>query len=150
MDSCTWTCQCRKTSKDLSTSALYERKVQPKRTARIMGDGLRGSQYDLMKMMMISSPTIMSRVFANCPEDQGSIPCRVIPKTQKMLLDAALLNTQHYKVWIKGNVEKSREWRSALPYTSVWQLLKREPSGRLRLRAPTLLILLITRILSVV
>ena len=43
-----------------------------------------------------------------------------IPKTQKMALDAALLNTQHYKVRIKGKVEQSREWSSALPYTSVW------------------------------
>ena len=26
----------------------------------------------------------------------------VIPKIQKILLDASLLNTQYYKVWIKG------------------------------------------------
>ena len=39
------------------------------------------------------------------PEDRGSIPGRVIPKTQKMLLDAASLNTQHYKVRIKDKVE---------------------------------------------
>ena len=45
---------------------------------------------------------LMSRVFANGPEDQGSIPGRVIPKTQKMVLDATLLNTQYYKVRIKG------------------------------------------------
>ena len=32
--------------------------------------------------------------------DRSSIPGRVI-KTQKMVLDASLLNTQHYKVWIK-------------------------------------------------
>ena len=32
------------------------------------------------------------------------IPGRVIPKTQKMVLDATLLNTQHYKVRIKGKV----------------------------------------------
>ena len=45
----------------------------------------------------------MSRVFAN---GLGrSIPGRVIPKTQKMVLDAALLNTQHYKVKIKSKVE---------------------------------------------
>ena len=62
---------------------------------------------------------LMSRVFANDPEDQGSIPDRVIPKTQKMVLDAALLKTQHYEVRIKGKVEQSREWSSALPYTSV-------------------------------
>ena len=57
----------------------------------------------------------MSRVFANGPGDQGSIPGRVIPKTQKIVLDAALLNTQHYKVRIEGKVEQSREWSSALP-----------------------------------
>ena len=49
--------------------------------------------------------------------DRGSIPGRVIPKTQKMVLNATLLNTQHYKVWIKGKVEQSREWSSALLYT---------------------------------
>ena len=47
-------------------------------------------------------------------ESRGSMP-----KTQKMVLDAALLNTQHYKVWIKGKVERSGERSSALPYTSV-------------------------------
>ena len=61
----------------------------------------------------------MSREFANGPVDRGSIPGRVIPKTQKMVLDIALLNTQHYKVEIKGKVEQSWEWSSALPYTSV-------------------------------
>ena len=40
----------------------------------------------------------MVRVFANGPGDLGSIPGRVIPKTQKMVLDAILLNTRHYKV----------------------------------------------------
>ena len=51
----------------------------------------------------------MSRMFANGPGAQGSIPGRVIPKTQKMVLDSALLNTQHYKICIKGKVEQSRE-----------------------------------------
>ena len=82
----------------------------------------------------------MSRVFANGLGDRGSIPGRVMPKTQNMVLDAALLNTQHYKVRIKGKVEQSREWSSALPYTSVQKLLKGEPSGHPRLRSPTLLI----------
>ena len=36
---------------------------------------------------------LMSRVFANDPGDQGSFPGRVIPKTQKIVLDAILLNT---------------------------------------------------------
>ena len=40
----------------------------------------------------------MSRVFANGSGDQGSIPGRGIPKTQKMVLNAALFNTQHHKV----------------------------------------------------
>ena len=61
----------------------------------------------------------MSRVFANGPGDRGSIPGRIIPKSQKMVLDATLLNTQHHKVRIKGKVETSREWSSALPYTMV-------------------------------
>ena len=43
--------------------------------------------------------------FANGPGDLGSIPGRIIPKTQKMVLDATLLNTQHCKVKIKGEVE---------------------------------------------
>ena len=51
----------------------------------------------------------MVRVFANGPGDLGSIPGRIMPKTQKMVLDATLLNTQHYKVRIKGKVEQSRE-----------------------------------------
>ena len=49
---------------------------------------------------------------------QSLIAGRVIPKTSKMVLDAALFNTQHYKVRIKG-VEQSRERRSVFPYTSV-------------------------------
>ena len=57
--------------------------------------------------------------FANGPGDRGSILGRVILKTEKMVLDAALLNTQHYKVRIKGKVEQSRERSSALPYTLV-------------------------------
>ena len=36
-----------------------------------------------------------------------------------MVPDAALLNTQHYKVRIKGKVEQSKGWSSALPNTSV-------------------------------
>ena len=46
---------------------------------------------------------LMSRVFANIPGDQGSIP----GLNQKMVFDATLLNTQHYKVRTKGKVEQS-------------------------------------------
>ena len=62
----------------------------------------------------------MSRVFANGPGDRGSIPARVIPKTQKMVLDVTLLNTQYYNVRIKDKVEQFGENSSALPYTLVW------------------------------
>ena len=61
----------------------------------------------------------MLRVFANGPGDLGSILGRVIPKAQKMVLDATLVNTKHYKVRIKGKVEQIRERSSALPYTLV-------------------------------
>ena len=53
----------------------------------------------------------MVRVFANGLGDLGSIP--------KMVLDASLLNTQYYKVRIKGKVEQSRERSSTLPYILV-------------------------------
>ena len=62
---------------------------------------------------------LMSRVFANGPRDWGSILHQVIPKTQKVVLDAALLSTQHYKIRIKGKVEQSRERSSAHSYASV-------------------------------
>ena len=81
----------------------------------------------------------MVKVFANGPGDLGSIRGRVIPKTQKMVLDASLLNIQHYKVRIKGKVDQSWERSSALPYTSVLQLSKREPSSHPQLQSPTLL-----------
>ena len=39
---------------------------------------------------------LMSRMFANGPGDRSSIPGRVIPKTQKIVLDTILLNISHY------------------------------------------------------
>ena len=68
---------------------------------------------------MIPDIGMMVRVFANGPGDLGSIPGQVITKTQKMVLDASLLNTQLYKVQIKDKVEQSRERGSTLPYTLV-------------------------------
>ena len=62
---------------------------------------------------------LVGRVFVNGPEDLGSIPGHVIPKTFKMVLDTSLLNTQQYKVRIEGKVEHSRERNSALLYTSM-------------------------------
>ena len=67
-------------------------------------------------------------VFANGPGDLGSIPGRVIPKTQKMVLDASLLNTQHYKVRIKGKVKQSRE--GVAPSPTPWCSSYRKGSPR--------------------
>ena len=62
---------------------------------------------------------LVGRVFANGSGDLGSIPGRVKPKILKMVLDTSLLNTQHYKVCIKGKMKQSRERSCTLPYTSV-------------------------------
>ena len=53
----------------------------------------------------------MVRVFANGLGDLGSIP-----KTQKMVLDATLLNTQHYKVRVKW----SNSGKGVAPYLTLW------------------------------
>ena len=71
--------------------------------------------------------SLMSTVFTNEPGDQGSIPGRVIPKTQNKVLDAAFLNTQHYKVGIKGKVEQCRERSSAPQHLSVVSIEKGSP-----------------------
>ena len=71
------------------------------------------------------------RVFANGPGDLGSIPGRVIPKTQKMVLDSSLLNTQHYKERIKGKVEQSRE--GVAPSPTPWCNSYRKGSLRVTL-----------------
>ena len=72
----------------------------------------------------------MSRVFTNGLGDQGSIPGRVIPKTQKMVLDATLLDTQHYKVRIKV------KWSNL--YLNV-AAIEKGTSGHPRLKSPTYL-----------
>ena len=60
----------------------------------------------------------MVRGFANGPGNQGSIPDRVIPKTQKMVLDASLLNTQHYKV--RSRVKWSNPGKGVAPSPTPW------------------------------
>ena len=71
------------------------------------------------------------RVFANRPGDLGSIPGQVILKTQKMVLDASLLNTQQYKVRIKDKVEQSRE--GVTPSPTPWCSSYRKGSLRVTL-----------------
>ena len=53
-------------------------------------------------------------------EDRGSIPDQVIPKTKNIIIDASLLNTQHYKAWIKTKWRNPGKLSSILPYTSVY------------------------------
>ena len=62
---------------------------------------------------------LVGGVLASDLGDQGLIPGKVVPKTQKMVSDTALLSTQHYKVHIKGKVEQYREKSSTLLYNSV-------------------------------
>ena len=55
------------------------------------------------------------RVFANGLGDLGSVPGQVIPKTQKMVLDASLLNSQHYKV---RNESKMKQYKGGIALSS--------------------------------
>ena len=56
----------------------------------------------------------MGRVFTNGPGDLGSMPSRVIPKTQKKYLMPPCLTLS---IRLKGKVEQSKERSSAFPYT---------------------------------
>ena len=48
-------------------------------------------------------------MFANGLGGWGSIPGQVIPKTQKMVFGTYLLNTQYYKIKIKGKWSNPRK-----------------------------------------
>ena len=67
----------------------------------------------------------VGRVFASGPGDRGFNPRSSHTKDLKMIPDTSLLNTQHYKIPIKGKVEQSRERNSALPYTSVFVAIEK-------------------------
>ena len=70
--------------------------------------------FRIKKNCPIPDISIMVRMFVNSLGDLGSIA-----KTQKKVLDATLLNTQHYKIRIKGKMEQSKERSSALANTLV-------------------------------
>ena len=76
-------------------------------------------------------------MFANGPGDLGSIPGQVIPKTQKMVLDASLL------IRYGSRVKWSNPGKVVAPSPTPWcsKLSKREPLGHPRLWSPTLLTL---------
>ena len=59
-------------------------------------------QIEYSQLIFFGYIGLVGGVFANGPEDLSSIPARVILKTLKMVLDTSLLNTQQYKVRIKG------------------------------------------------
>ena len=69
----------------------------------------------------------MIRESTNGPGDRGSVKGRVLPKTQKMIIDAYMLNIQHYKVGIK--------WKSSNPGKGVAYSfgvvgMEKKPSGQ--------------------
>ena len=51
----------------------------------------------LITVLIAVTIWLEGRMFTNGPEGPGSIPGRVMLKTQKMILDTSSLNTQHYK-----------------------------------------------------
>ena len=81
---------------------------------------------------------IMVKVFTNGLEDQGLILGRVIPKTQKMVLDASLLSTHHYKVWIKSKWINPGKGVVPSPTSRCSSYWKREPSSRPLLQSANL------------
>ena len=63
-------------------------------------------------------------MLANGQGNLGSIPGRVIPKTQKMVFDTFLLNIQRYRIGIKSKMDQSKERISASPspqFSSCWK-----------------------------
>ena len=86
-------------------------------TVSILTDDVAGIESFLMHSQL--KKIGIQKDWSHGPGNLGSIPGRVIPKTQKVVLDATLLNTHHYKVRIKSKVEQSSERSSALPKTLV-------------------------------
>ena len=68
--------------------------------------------------MFFPSACLFGSVFANDPGDQVSTRSGHT-KDIKMVLGTSLLNTQKYKVRIKGKVEQSNERSGAFSYTWV-------------------------------
>ena len=61
-------------------------------------------------------------VYATWPKGRDSIPGRVLPKTQRLVLDSSLLNTQPYTVQIKGKWSNTGKLLAPLtsPCSSYW------------------------------
>ena len=67
---------------------------------------------------------LMGRVFANGSGDWSSITDRVIPKTKKMVLDATLFNTWHYKERIKGKGVAPSSTPCVVAWCSIYYIYK--------------------------
>ena len=80
---------------------------------------------------VISCGILMIRVFANGPGDLGSIPGWVIPKTQKMVLDAFLLKLSITRYGSK--VKRSNPGKGILPSSTPWCSSYRKESFRVTL-----------------
>ena len=63
---------------------------------------------------------LVGRVFGNGPDELGSIPGQVIPKTLKMVLDTALLSTQQYFYIIAEGFSLYYHFSLVISYHSVW------------------------------
>ena len=61
---------------------------------------------------------------ANGLRDRGSITGLVIPKTQKMLSDDSLLNTQHYEVRTKSKRSNPEKGIALSRHLGVWAIEK--------------------------
>ena len=68
-------------------------------------------------------------MFAKGPGNWSSIPGPIIPKIQKIVIDASLLNTQHYKV------RRKVKWSNPLHLSVL--AIEKEPSGHTQLTWPT-------------
>ena len=84
----------------------------------------------------------MNRVFADGSWGWGSIPGRVIPKIQKMLLDTSLLN-QYYKLWIKSKWSNPGKGVAPVPSPRCSSYRKRSLRVTLNNGWPTYLLSLI-------
>ena len=78
----------------------------------------------LINLEWLTFISLVGRVFANDLGDPGSIPGRVKTRTLKMVLATSLLNTQQYKVGIKGKWSNSRKGVAPSPTprcSSYWK-----------------------------
>ena len=76
-------------------------------------DGIQG------RMAIENKETLWVECSPKVQETEVQSQVESYQRFKKMVFDAALLNTQHYKIGIKGKVDQSKERCSALPYTSM-------------------------------